>query len=197
MALTEMADTDKPKKVGGGRRTVAPDRVKTLRDWVARWPGTANLAFDPEERNPVVYSVGAPPLRVKEIPWKREADTLTVLTQRESFSSGAVAAAERRLGKYREQQAAIAAAATDQLRTAEAALLDAWRIYHTAAGTAGGRGALMRDVLVAERNLRGLEAELGVRMAPERKPVEENGFVSVQIPILPRILRGMDITDVE
>lgn len=189
-----MADTDKPKKVGGGRRTVKPDTVKTLRDWVARWPGTANLAFDPEERNPVIYSVSAPPSRVKEIPWKREADTLTVLTQRESFSSGAVGAAERRLGKFREQRAAMAAAATDQLRMAEAALLDVWRVYHAAAG---GRGAIMRDVLVAERNLRQLEAELGVRMAPEQKAVEEDGYVRVQVPTMPRVLRGMDITEVE
>jgi hypothetical protein len=190
-----MADTDKPKKVGGGRRTVKPENVKTLRDWVARWPGTANLAFDPEGRNPVIYSVSAPPSRVKEIPWKREADTLTVLTQREGFSSGAVGAAERRLGKFREQRAAMEVAATDQLRVAEAALLDAWRVYHGAA--AGGRGALMRDVLAAERNLRQLEAELGVRMAPERMAVEQDGFIRMQVPTIPRVLRGMDITEVE
>jgi hypothetical protein len=194
-----MADTEKPKKAkgAGGRRTVAPDKVKTLRDWVARWPGTANLAFDPDERNPVIYSVGAPPTRVKEIPWKREADTLTVLTQREGFASGAVAAAERRLGKYREQREAIASAATDQLRVAEAALMEAWRAYRTAASAAGGRGALMRDVLVAERTLRELETEAVVRMTVGRMAVEEAGYTAVHVPAMPRALRGMDITDVE
>jgi hypothetical protein len=195
MTLTEMAE---PKKVGGGRRTVNPKDVITLRDWVARWPGTANLAFHPERRNPIVYSVGAPPTEVKEIPWKREADTLTVLTQRESFGSGAVAAAERRLGKYREQRAAMATSAIDQLRIAEAALLEAWHVYHAASGSTGGRGALMRDVLVAEKTLRELESALGARMAIERKIVkEENGYISVQVPVMPRALRGMDITEVE
>ena len=192
-----MADTEKSKKKAGGRRTVNPENVKTLRDWVARWPGTANLAFDPEARNPVVYSVSAPPTRVKEIPWKREADTLTVLTQRGSFASGAVAAAERRLGKYREQREAIAAAAAEQMRVAETGLLDAWRAYHSASA-AGGRGALMRDVIVAERNLRELEAATGARLAVDRKVIDEDGgYVRVEVPIMPRSLRGMDITDVE
>lgn len=196
-----MSDTEegtkKKRKTTAGRRTVPPDRVKTLRDWVARWPGAANLAFDPEGRNPVVYSVGAPPSRVKEIPWKREADTLTVLTQRESFASGAVAAAARRMGTYREQQVKAAAAGVDQLRLAEAALLEAWRVYRAAAGRAGGRDALMRDVMVAERNLRGLEAANGVLLAPERTILEEDGYVKVQVATLPRALRGMDITEVE
>lgn len=194
-----MADTEGAKKTrkAGGRRTVAPDKVRTLRDWVARWPGAANLAFDPEERNPVIYSVGAPLSRVKEIPWKREADTLTVLTQRESFASGAVAAAERRVGKYREQQNAIAATTVDQLRLAETALLETWRIYHSAAGSSGGRSALLRDVVVAERALRELEAAAGKRLAIETMILDEDGFVKMRTATMPRALRGMDITEVE
>jgi hypothetical protein len=92
----------------------------------------------------------------------------------------------------------MAVAAIDQLRMAEAALLEAWHAYHAASGSTGGRGALMRDVLVAEKTLRELEAALGARMATERKIVEEeNGYISVQVPVMPRALRGMDITEVE
>lgn len=178
-------------------QTVKPENVTTLREWVQRWPKAGNLSFDKEERNPVIYSLAAPPTKVKEIPWKREADTLTVLTQRPSFGSTAIGAAERRIGKLREDRAAIQTAAEEQLRLAEAALLDAWRIYRGAAGGAGGRDALMRDIVVAEKGLRALEAAVAGQLSAERKAVTMGEYTTVQTPAMPRALRGMPLTEVE
>jgi hypothetical protein len=174
-------------------RTVNPDTVRTLRDWVARWPKAGNLGFDPEGRNPVVYTRETPARKLKEIPWKREADTLTVLSQRGAFAGTAVAAAERRMARIREQRDAAASAAQEQIRVAEAAVLEAWRAYHAADPIARGRGALRRDVLVAERNLRALEV---AQLPAERKVVEMGDVTTVQVPAMPRALRGMELTDV-
>lgn len=185
------AATDKPKALRG--QTVDPDRVTTLRTWVKYWPKANNLAFDPEERNPAIYNQAGTTVKSK-IPWKREADTLTVLSQRESFGTAAVGAAERRIGKLREDQEATKAAAEEQLRLAEATVLDAWRAYRGAAGTAGGRDALMRDVIQAEITLRDLEAAV----APsDRKKVMVDELTSVQTPTMPYALRGMPLTEVE
>jgi hypothetical protein len=179
-------------------RTVNPETVRTLRDWAARWPKAGNLGFDPEKRNPVIYSRDGTGKKLKEIPWKREADTLTVLSQREKFSGAAIGAAERRMAKYREQRLATATAAAEQVRVAEAALLETWRAYRSAEGGAGGRGALLRDVMAAERALRELEAAVGAQLQPERKPVDvKDAYTTVQVPALPRALRGMELTEVE
>jgi hypothetical protein len=179
-------------------RTVNPETVRTLRDWAARWPKAGNLGFDPEKRNPVIYSRDGTGKKLKEIPWKREADTLTVLSQREKFSGAAIGAAERRMAKYREQRLATATAAAEQVRVAEAALLETWRAYRSAEGGGGGRGALLRDVMAAERALRELEASVGAQLQPERKPVDvKDAYTTVQVPALPRALRGMELTEVE
>lgn len=175
-------------------QTVKPENVTTLRTWVQRWPKAGNLAFDMEERNPVIYSLAAPPTKVKEIPWKREADTLTVLTQRPSFGTTAIGAAERRMGKLREDRASVRTAAEEQLRLAEAALLDAWREYR---GAAGGRDALMRDIVAAEKGLRTLEAAVAEQLSAERKAVQVNDYTTVQTPAMPRALRRMPLTEVE
>ena len=179
---------------GMATRTVDPAMVTTLRDWVARWPKTGNLAFDEEQRNPVIYTRAAPMTKVKEIPWKREGDTLTILSQRDSFGAAAIGAAERRMGKFREQRDTMTAAATEQIRVAEAALLDAWRAYRAAAG---GRSALMRDIMVAERTLQ----ELETAAAPAGRKIVEvtgsgSGFTGTQVPTMPLALRGMAMAEV-
>ncbi len=173
-------------------RTVNPDTVRTLRDWVARWPKAGNLGFDPEGRNPVVYTREMPARKLKEIPWKREADTLTVLSQRSAFATSAISAAERRIARIREQREAAMVASQEQLRIAEAAVMDAWRSYHSADSVTRGRGALRQDVLVAEKNLRALEV---AQLPGERKVVEIGEITAVQVPAMPRALRGMELTD--
>ena len=178
-------------------RTVDPATVTTLRDWVARWPKAGNLAFDEEQRNPVIYTRTVPMTKVKEIPWKREGDTITILSQRDSFGSAAIGAAERRMGKFREQRDTMAATATEQIRIAEAALLDAWRAYRAAAATAGGRSALMRDIMVAERTLQELEAAAApAGRAPVKVASYDGGFFATQVPTMPLALRGMALAEV-
>lgn len=177
-------------------RTVDPASVKTLNDWVTRWPKAGNLAFDKEARNPVIYTRAAPMTKIKEIPWKREGDTLTILTQRDSFGGAAIGAAERRMGNFREQRDAVALASIEQIQAAEAALLDAWRAYRAAATIAGGRSALMRDIMVAERTLQDLEEAV----APVgRKLVEimaKEAYTAVQVPAMPLGLRGVPMAEV-
>jgi len=185
------AATEKPKALRG--QTVDPERVTTLRTWVKYWPKANNLAFDSEQRNPAIYNQAGTSVK-STIPWKREADTLTVLTQRESFGTAAISAAERRIGKIREDREAEKAAAEEQLRLAEATVLDAWRAYRGAAGTAGGRDALMRDVVQAEKTLRNLEAAISPL---DRKKVMVEELTSVQTPVMPYALRGMPLTEVE
>ncbi len=141
----------------------------------------------------MIYTRAAPMTKVKEIPWKREGDTVTILSQRDAFSGAAVGAAERRMGKFREQRDAMAAATVEQVRVAEAALLDAWRVYRAADGVAGGRGALMRDIMVAERTLQEIEEAA----APAgRRTVEVKEYTGVQVPVMPLALRGMAMAEV-
>jgi len=138
------------------QRTVKTDKVKTLADWVARWPKATNLGFDPETREATIYDTSKERVKVSSIPWKREADTLTVLSQPTRFPAQAVAAATRRFDKIREQRVAARAAGDEGLRVAEAAVIEAWRAYHTEPEAT--RAPLRRDVLSAEAELRSLEA---------------------------------------
>lgn len=172
-------------------RTVDPATVKNLRDWVARWPKVGNLGFDPETREPTVYSRDSARTKVAAIPWRREADVLTVLTQPAGFSEGARTAAGRRWGTYRERQSTMAAAGIAQLRAAEAALLEAWRVYRTAEG--GARAPLMRDVVAAERAVREVEAALAEQTKKGRAVVVEEKAVRVVIPALPLDVRAMPV----
>jgi len=135
------------------QRTVPPEKVKTLANWVARWPKATNLGFDPETREATIYDTTKERNKVSSIPWKREADTLTVLAQPSRFTPQAVAAATSRFDKIREQRNLMRAAGEEQLRLATAAVLEAWRAYE---GTPVP--ALRRDILSAEKQVRELEA---------------------------------------
>lgn len=179
-----------------GTRTANPELIRTLKDWVSRWPKAENLAFDKEERNPVVFKKGGVD-RVKEIPWKREGDTLIMLTQRDGFRKSAIDAAERRMNKYREDRQTAINAATEDLQSAEAAVLEAWRKYHLAATIPGGRAELMREIIEAEKNLQALSARLTNSI--ERKAVELDGgkFRTIHTAPFPRALRGIDIATLD
>ena len=140
------------------QRMVKPDDVKTLKDWVSRWPKAGNLGFDPDTREATIYTQTKERTKVSSIPWKREADTLTVLAQPTRFSAQAVAAATSRYGKIHEQRENLRIAGEEQLRIAEMNLLDAWRAYN--ATPADIRAPLRRDILSAEGTLRELEESL-------------------------------------
>jgi len=175
-------------------RTVKPELVKTLRDWSKRWPGTSNLGFDPETREPAIFSIGAERKQVSRIPWVREGDTLTILSTPTRFSEAAVTAATARYNKIGEQRKAYEMAAADQIRTAEAELLDAWRAYRNP----GGRSidALRRDILTAERNIRQVEDALAAQIYKDREHVKYGEGSSIYMPPMPVARRGVPLVSV-
>jgi len=140
------------------QRTVDPKEIKTLADWVSRLPKVTNLGFDPETREPTVYDRTKERAKVSTIPWKREVDTITVLTKPSGFSAATVAAATARYAKLQEQRAQMRQAGEEQLRLAEKALLDAWQTY--AAAPAAVRSTLRHDILAAEGTVREIEAAM-------------------------------------
>jgi hypothetical protein len=172
------------------QRTVPPEKVKTLAEWVARWPKATNLGFDPETREPTVYSANKERTRVSSIPWKREADTLTVLAQPSRFSAQAVAAAAQRFGRVREERDELRRGAEERLRTGEAALLEAWRRYH--AEPAATRAPLRREVLTAESEVRAIEAESA---NPERMAIAVEDKVGIYVPPMPLARRGINMVE--
>ncbi len=180
------------------QRTVKTEQVKTLRDWVARWPKATNLGFDPETREATIYDTTVDRVKVASIPWKREGDTLTILAQPTRFSPQVVEAATRRFDKIREQRAQIRAAAEDGIRAAEAALLDAWRQYNAAPITV--QGTLRRDILSAEATLRDLEEKAApkgrdiiVRDDPDEMNVLLAAKTGIYVPPMPVGRRGISL----
>jgi hypothetical protein len=172
------------------QRTVDPTKIKTLSDWVANWPKASNLGFDPETREATVYDRTKERAKVAAIPWKREVDVLTVLTQPASFSAKAVAISAARIDKLREQKSQMRQAAEGQLRLAEATLLEAWRNY--ASASAAQRGLLRHEILVAESAVR--EIELGLA-DKGRMLVGTAKGISVQVPPIALKRRGLTIED--
>ena len=180
------------------QRTVKTERIKTLTDWVARWPKATNLGFDPETREATIYDTSKERVKVSSIPWKREADTLTVLAQPSRFPPQAVAAATRRFDKIRDQRTQQRAAGEEGLRVAEAAVLDAWRTYY--AEPVATRAPLRRDVLSAESELRALEAamankerEIIVRYDSSEPNILLSAKIGIYVPPMPASRRGISL----
>lgn len=193
-------------------RAVPPERVTSLKDWVARWPKASNLKVDPDTREASVYTTTG--TKARSFAWEREGDVLTVLSAPERFSGEMVAAAQRRYGRYRDRMDAARAAAEGPMLAAERALLEAWQAYRAA--PAGARAPLMRDVLDAEEVLRDLEETLAavVKRGREATTMEIAGVyekvtlasgasrltrkteaTGVYIPSFPTGRRGMAATE--
>jgi hypothetical protein len=180
------------------RQTVKPEQIKSLKDWVARWPKATNLGFDPETREPTIYSAGPDRTRVSSIPWKREADTLSVLQQPSRFPPAAVEAATRRYTRIQEQRAKLRIAGEESLRLAEAAVLEAWRQYRAAPATT--RSTLRRDILSAEETLYNLQESLANKSRtimsvqdPDERDVLLTTKVGIYIPPMPLARRGISL----
>lgn len=173
-------------------RTVKEDKVTTLADWVARWPKAQNLGFEPTTREPTIYTNAEQTTVVRGFPWKREADALTVLSTPERFSAPAVTAATSRVRKIAQQKDQMLKAAEEQVRIAEANVLDAWRTYRAA--DAATRGSLRRDILAAETELVKMEK----RLAPQGRvavqmPSPAGTIFSVYVPPMPSSRRGISL----
>jgi hypothetical protein len=172
---------------------IQPDKVKTLRDWVARWPKATNLGFDEETREATIYSVDATRSKVGSIPWRREGDTLTILSVPSKFTEGGVAAARRRYERYSEKVTQMRTAGEEQQRIQERALLEAWQAYNAAPPAA--RSVMRRDILAAEKAMREVETIVADQIYKERS-VREMGtknkpLTGVYVPPMPVRLRGI------
>jgi len=158
-------------------RTVKPTDIKTLQDWVKRWPKASNLSFDKDTREPTIY-VGDKGARSKSgsIPWKREGDVLTVLTQPKRYSADIVTTARARIDKPALEN-------TDELLGLEKIMLAAWRSYKAAPSR-----PLMLEVLAAEKALNDMEQA----SAPEGRVVVKLGdYLTPYVPPLPPKERGL------
>jgi hypothetical protein len=180
-------------------RMINPAQVRTLRDWVARWPKADNLEFDADTREPAVY---APVKRSQEgrnrvatIPWKREGDLITILSKPERFTTSAVTTARRRLESIRSNQTQAQAGATEQIRHQEMAVMAAWRAYREA--PAAARDGFMRDVLTAEKALREMEEAVAADLQKHRTVYSLGGGVfGIYNPPVPTEIRGIPLTEI-
>ena len=175
------------------QRSVQPDKIKTLRDWVARWPKATNLAFDEETREPTIYSADAARSKVGSIPWRREGDTLTILSVPSKFTEGGIAAARRRASRYSEKVAQMRAAGEEQQRIQERGLLEAWQAYYAA--PAASRSILRRDILAAEKAMREVETIVADQIHKGRAirtmGTKTKPLTGVYVPTMPVRLRGI------
>lgn len=177
------------------QRTVKPERVTTLKEWVARWPKATNLGFDEETREPVVFSADGARSRVGSFPWRREGDTITILTQPALFSQQAVTSARKRFNRIVTQRdTQMRATGEEAIRDAIAKLLETRRSYDAA--TPSVRAGMRRDVLTAERTVRDLEAALAAELYPERAFHSREGLYSVYNPPMPITRRGIPLNAV-
>jgi hypothetical protein len=173
-------------------RTVAPDKVRSLRDWVARWPKAVNLGFDAETREPTIYSVDEGHSKVASIPWKREGDMITILSQPSKFSGGAVDAARARSVRIMEQREALSLAKTEELQSLEAELLRSWREYE--ASPVASRSAMMFDIRAREAAYRVAEEELAAQVQVGRSKVDRGKFTGVVVPSVPIEKRAISLS---
>jgi hypothetical protein len=178
------------------QRTVKPDRVTTLKEWVSRWPKATNLGFDEETREPVVFSADESRTQVGSFKWRREGDTITILTQPALFSQQAVATAQKRFGRIvKERDVQMRAAGEEALRDATAQLLETRRAYDAADSAV--RAGMRRDVLTAERAVCEMEAALATELYPERAFYNANNLNRVYNPPMPLARRGIPLNAVD
>jgi hypothetical protein len=177
------------------QRTVKPERVTTLKEWVARWPKATNLGFDEETREPVVFSADEARTQVGSFKWRREGDTITILTQPALFNPQAVVAARKRFDRLIKQRDTQMRAAGEQaLRDSTAQLLETRRAYDAATPTV--RAGMRRDVLTAERAVRDLEAALATEMYPDRAFYNAEDLNRVYNPPMSMARRGIPLNAV-
>ena len=173
-------------------RTVVPDKVRSLRDWVARWPKATNLGFDAETREPTIYSVDEGRSKIASIPWKREGDMITILSQPTKFSGSALDAARARSARIIEQREALIMTKTDEIQSLEEELLRAWREY--AASPPASRSAMMFDIRSREAAYRDAERELAEQIQVGRSKVDRGKFTGVVVPSVPIEKRAISLS---
>jgi len=148
-AATELGATAPVKK--SAKKTAPAPGVTTLKAWVQGWPSAKELSFDPESREPTVFTKDSARAKVGSIPWRREGDVLTILTQSGKYSAAVVEAATRRYATTRGQESDEAMEAEGERIAKEEAILNEWRAYRAA--SAADKPAIMAAIMTAEREL--------------------------------------------
>jgi hypothetical protein len=170
------------------QRTAKPTDIKTLQNWVQRWPKVSNLEFDSSTREPTIYTTAprGDPARTKvgAIPWKREADIITALTQPTKFTPETVENARKRISSLNAAAKQSREANEAQIRVLEGTVLNAWNAYRAAPSM-----PLMQDVLQAEKALTAQEASLG----SNRVIVTHGDYMATYIPPISLKQRGLPI----
>lgn len=176
------------------QRAIAPGVITDLKSWLARWPKASNIGFDPQTREPTVYSADGSGKKVLTIPWRRELDVITVLSQTGTYPAQYVSMAKRRYGDVAEQQKELVDGLEQQQADAESLVLEAWEAYREAPPAM--RGTLMSAVISAEKALAAIEEQLGkqLEMSGGFYEDKENEVIRQYIPPMPFSQRGIPIS---
>ena len=159
-----------------------PADIKKLSDWVSRYGKYANVTLS-ETGEPIVMEAKKDnPARVLTLPWNREGDVLTVLTNRSQYTQATVDVATKRFADV--TTLVNESANQDALRAIERRLLEAWRSYRATPSI-----PLMKDVNGIEKELLAFERSIA---RPDR--VVLNG--RLMVPSMPLDERGIGIAEV-
>lgn len=181
-------------------RTVDPKHIKTLGDWASRWGTVKNLGFDADTREPVVFAKDGT-TRVNSFPWRREKDTMTILTAPQLFNTSDVGVARTRYAAVQTERAASANVTEGELKTAEKTLMEAWRQYHDPRLNAATRAGLRPQIQAAESAVRELEAALVAIKTPKETKLrqivvsEKQRFQTAYVPPFPTEMRGIPMSE--
>ena len=159
-----------------------PADIKKLSDWVSRYGKYANVTLS-ETGEPIVLEAKKEnPARVVTLPWNREGDVLTVLTNRTAYTQATVDVATKRFADVTTM--VNESANQDALSALERRLLEAWRSYRATPSI-----PLMKDVNGIEKELLAFERSIA---RPDR--VVLNG--RLMVPVMPLDERGIGIAEV-
>lgn len=169
-------------------------QIKSLADWVARWPKNGTLGFDPETREPSVYAPSKPSdayrTKTATIAWKREGDILTILSNPSDFSDSIVKASSTEIEKILASNELNNTATNTMLQQATSDLLSRWREYSKA--PIADRGVIMRQIIDIEQRVKQLEEQ----MALKRYNIQINKdkeYIATYTPPVPTQLRGINL----
>jgi len=175
------------------QKVIKPESVKNLSDFVARFNKASNLGYDPETREPTIYADAARENRVRSIPWKREADTLTILSNAAAFSDQARVAAQSRIDTVRAEKDKRQNEANAEMFSAETMILAAQREY--AAALPADKSSKRRAILLAEASLREIQTNRTKPYFYKRYTAPEylNTGVGIYMAPMPLDRRGISL----
>jgi hypothetical protein len=169
-------------------RTVNPEKVNTLRDWVKRWPKASNLGIEPETREPAVYT--ADRSLVKTFPWERKADILTILADPSHFTADAVKAARDKYNEISEGKRQLIADTQASIQTAEKEIMRLWR-EHDVSQSRPEKTTKRSEIIAKEKELYDLVSDLNAALYAGRTTINKAEGTIAYVPVIPVSQRGL------